>query len=72
MRAFLFFLNIFILTACSELNRTRDNLTRNAQVYTEDAFSTLEVAKNFNRMSRDVHQRSIGQIDFPKALKGSF
>ena len=72
MRAFLLFLNIFILTACSELNRTRDELTQNAQVYTEDAFNTLELAKNFNRTNRDVHQRSVAQIVFPKAVKGSF
>ena len=72
MRAFLLFINIFILTACSELSRTRDELTQNAQVYTEDAFSTLELAKNLNRVNKDVHQRSIGQIVFPKALKGSF
>ena len=72
MKAFLFFISIFILTACSELNRTRDKLTQNAQVYTEDAFSTLELAKNFNRTNRDVHQRSVAQIVFPKAIKGSF
>ena len=48
MKAFLLYLSIFILTACSELNRTRDELTQSAQVYTEDAFGTLEFAKNFN------------------------
>ena len=72
MRSFLLFLNIFVLTACSELTRTRDELAQNAQVYTEDAFSTLEAAKNFNRTNRDVHQRSVAQIVFPKAIKGSF
>ncbi len=72
MRAFLLFLNIFILTACSELTRTRDELTQNAQVFTEDAFSTLELAKNFNGTSSNVYQRSLGQIVFPKAVKGSF
>ena len=72
MRAFLLFINIFVLTACSELNRTRDELTQNAQVYTEDAFSSLELAKNFNRTSGDVHRRSVAQIVFPKAVKGSF
>ena len=72
MRALLLFLNIFILTACSELARTRDELKQNAQVYTEDAFSTLEFAKNFNRTSIDVHRRSVAQIIFPKAVKGSF
>ena len=72
MRAFLLFLNIFILTACSELTRTKDELTQKAQVYTEDAFSTLELAKNFNRINEDVHRRSVAQIVFPKAVKGSF
>ena len=72
MRALLLFINIFILTACSELIRTRDELTQNAQVYTEDAFSTLELAKNFNRTNEDVHRRSVAQIVFPKAIKGSF
>ena len=72
MRALLLFTNIFILTACSELIRTRDELTQNAQVYTEDAFSTLELAKNFNRTNEDVHRRSVAQIVFPKAIKGSF
>ena len=72
MRALLLFVSIFILTACSELIRTRDELTQNAQVYTEDAFSTLEMAKNFNRINEDVHRRSVAQIVFPKAIKGSF
>jgi len=72
MRAFLLFLNIFILTACSELTRTKDELTQKAQVYTEDAFSALELARNVNRTNRDVHRRSVAQIVFPKAVKGSF
>ena len=72
MRALLFFLNIFILTGCSELSHTRDELTQSAQVYTEDAFSSLELAKNFNRTSSDIHRRSVAQIVFPKAVKGSF
>ena len=72
MRAFLLFVNIFILTACSELSRTRNELMQNAQVYTEDAFSALEMAKNFNRTNEDVHRRSVAQIVFPKAIKGSF
>ena len=72
MKAFLLFLNIFILTACSEFISIKDELTQNAQVYTADAFSTLEVEKNFNHTNKDVHQRSVGQIVFPKAIKGSF
>ena len=72
MKFFLIFLNIFILTACSELTRTKDELTQNAQVYAEDAFVTIELARNFNPQNNDVHQRSVAQIVFPKAVKGSF
>ena len=61
-----------VLTSCSEITRTKDELTQNAQVYVEDAYSTLELAKNFNNSNRDLHQRSVAQIVFPKAVKGSF
>ena len=72
MKRLLLFLNILILVGCSELTRTRDELTQNAQVYAEDAFKTLEVARSFNIQNDDIHQRSIAQIIFPKAVKGSF
>ena len=72
MKAFLLYLSIFILTSCSELTRTKDELTQNAQVYAEDAFKTLELARNFNTQNSDVNQRSVAQIVFPKAVKGSF
>ena len=72
MRAFLLFLNILILAACSELTRTKDELTQNAQVYAEDAFNTIELARNFSQKSNNIHQQSLAQIVFPKALKGSF
>jgi len=72
MRAFLLFLNILILTACSELIRTRDELTQNAQVYADDAFKTIEYAKSFNQKNSEVHERSVAQVVFPKAVKGSF
>ena len=54
------------------LSETRSDMKKNAQVYEEDAFNTLEIAKNFNQKSSDVNQRSVAQIVFPKALKGSF
>ena len=60
------------VTSCSELNRSKDNLTQNAQVYAEDAFRTIEYSKSFNHRSRDIHERSVAQIAFPKAVKGSF
>ena len=72
MKFFLIFLNIFVLASCSELTRTKDELTQNAQVYAEDALETLELAKNFNTQNSDVNQRSVAQIVFPKAVKGSF
>ena len=65
-------LSIILLASCSEINRTKDELTQNAQVYEEDAFNTLETARSFNAQNRDVHQRSVAQIVFPKAVKGSF
>ena len=72
MKSFLIFLNIFILASCSELTRTKDELTQNAQVYAEDALKTLEIARNLNTQNSDVNQRSVAQIVFPKAVKGSF
>ena len=72
MRAFLLFITIFFLTACSELTRTKDELTQNAQVYEEDAFNAIELAKTFNQKNNSIHQRSLAQIVFPKAVKGSF
>ena len=72
MKFFLIFLNIFILAACSELTRTKDELTQNAQVYAFDAFKTIEYAKSFNQKNSEVHERSVAQVVFPKAVKGSF
>ena len=63
---------IILLASCSEITRTKDELTQNAQVYEEDAFNTLETARSFNAQNRDVHQRSVAQIVFPKAVRGSF
>ncbi len=54
------------------LSETRSDIEKNAQVYEEDAFNTLEIAKNFNQKNSDIHQRSVAQITFPKAVKGSF
>ena len=65
-------LSLIAVASCSELNRTKDDLTQNAQVYAEDAFRTIEYAKSFNQRNRDIHERSVAQITFPKAVKGSF
>ena len=72
MKFFLIFLNIFVLASCSELTRTKDELTQNAQVYAEDALEALELARNFSTQNSYVNQRSVAQIVFPKAVKGSF
>ena len=72
MKRILLFLNILILVGCSELTRTRADITQNAQVYEEDAFNTIELAKTFNEKNNNIHQRSLAQIVFPKAVKGSF
>ncbi len=71
-QAFFLLVSLVILTSCSELSRTKDELTQNAQVYADDAFKTIESAKNFNQKNREIHQRSVAQIAFPKAVKGSF
>ena len=67
-----FILAFLILSSCSEITRTKDEITLNAQVYSEDAFSTLELARSFNLTNSDVHRRSVAQLIFPKAIKGSF
>ena len=72
MYRILFILAFLVLSSCSEITRTKDEITLNAQVYSEDAFSTLELAKSFNLTSSDVHRRSVAQLIFPKAVKGSF
>ena len=63
---------VLMVASCSELNRTKDELTENSQVYAEDAFNSLEIAKNFSQKNKDINQRSVAQIVFPKAVKGSF
>ena len=65
MKRILLFLNILILVGCSELTRTRDEITQNAQVYEEDAFNTIELAKTFDEKNNKIHQRSLAQIVFP-------
>ena len=72
MKRLLLFLYILILVGCSELALTRDEIAQNAQVYEEDAFNTIELAKTFNEKNNNIHQRSLAQIVFPKAVKGSF
>ena len=63
---------VLMVASCSGLSRTKDELTQNAQVYAEDAFNSLELAKNFSQKNKDIDKRSVAQIVFPKAVKGSF
>ena len=71
-RTFFLLVGLSLVTSCSEINRTKDELTQNAQVYANDAFKTIESAKSFNQKNSEIHQRSVAQAVFPKAAKGSF
>ena len=64
---------LFILLAsCSDIERTRDDLKERAQVYSEDALQILVTAKELDKKNFEIHERSLAQIVFPKAVKGSF
>ena len=71
-RTFFLLVGLSLVTSCSEISRTKDELTQNAQVYADDAFKTLEYAKSLNQKNSEVHDRSVAQVVFPKAIKGSF
>ena len=62
---------LLIFSSCSSIERTRDDLEERAQVYTEDAFNILMIAKDLNPKNTQIHERSLAQIVFPKAVKGS-
>ena len=66
----LFTLLIF-LSSCSSIERTTSKLTDRAQVYGKDALNILSIAKDLNLKNSKIHERSIAQIVFPKAVKGS-
>ena len=70
---------LIVLGNCSTIDKaqtifdeTRSGIKENAQVYEEDALNALIVAQNFNLINKDVDDRSVAQIVFPKAVKGSF
>ena len=50
-QTFFLLVGLIIVTSCSELNRTKDELTQNAQVYADDAFKTLEYVDHENFIS---------------------
>ena len=63
---------LIFLSSCSNIERTREELEASAQVYSEDAFKTLSLAKDLSQKNLEIHNRSIAQIVFPKAIKGGF
>ena len=70
---------LIVLGNCSTIDKaqtifdeTRSGVEENAQVYEEDALNALIAARNFNLINKDVDDRSLAQIVFPKAVKGSF
>ena len=67
-----FVIVLILLSSCSNIESTREELEERAQVYSEDAFTILNLAKNISQKNLEIHNRSIAQIVFPKAVKGSF
>ena len=61
-----------LLVSCSDIERTRDDLKERAQVYSEDALEILVTAKDLDKKNFEIHERSLAQVVFPKAVKGSF
>jgi lipid-binding SYLF domain-containing protein len=73
MKNIIWLFALFILLAsCSDIERTRDDLKERAQVYSEDALQILVTAKELDKKNFEIHERSLAQIVFPKAVKGSF
>ena len=66
------FVLFILLASCSDIERTRDDLKERAQVYSEDALEILVTAKDLDKKNFEIHERSLAQIVFPKAVKGSF
>ena len=66
MKRILLLLNILILAGCSELNRTRDEITQNAQVYEEDAFNTIDGAHDPTLINTNVEwmQENMNRVDY--------
>ena len=71
-RTLFLLVGLSLVASCSEISRTKDELTQNAQVYANDAFKTIESAKSFNQKNSEIHQRSVAQVVFPNAVKDSF
>ena len=67
-----FFIILIILSSCSNIERTKEELKEMAQVYSKDAFKILNSAKDISQRNLEIHNRSIAQIVFPTAVKGSF
>lgn len=61
---------VLLISGCSKIEDTRNDLEDRAQVFTEDAFSALTMANGLSEKNRELHNRSLAQIVFPKAIKG--
>ena len=73
MKKILFlFILIVPFSSCSSIERKKEQLELQAQVYSEDAFNTLLIAKNLDYKNAEIQLRSLAQIVFPKAVKGGF
>ena len=68
----IFLMMVCILSSCSNIEKTKDALEASAQVYSEDAFNLLSIAKELNPKNAELHNRSMAQIVFPKVVKGGF
>ena len=64
------FVLICLSSACSKFEETRESIENSAQVFTEDAFIAVRIANNLSEKNRELHNRSLAQIVFPKAIKG--
>ena len=64
------FIMLTLLLSCSRIEKTRDELEARAQIYSDDAFNILFFAKDLNPKTSEIHEKSLAQIVFPRAIKG--
>ena len=58
-----------LLTSCSDIERTKDRIEERAQVYNEDAFYSLSVARNLNLEILNYMRGHLLRLYFQKWLK---
>ena len=59
-----------LISACSKFVETSETIENSAQVFTKDAFSSLQLANTLSEKNMELYSRSLAQIVFPKAVKG--